>query len=116
MKNNYQEITSQTIDYLNIHYQDASVEDLCYILNCSDYTISKDVKKTTGKTYKQNLQEIRLLNCADLLINTTMSVIEVMLSVGYDNTTYFYKIFNNYFGVTPSIYRKENRKKVMSYC
>ena len=114
MKNNYQEITDLTIDYLNIHYQDASVEELCDILSCSDYTISKAGKKTTGKTYKQHLQENRLINCADLLKNTTMSVIEVMLSVGYDNTTYFYKIFNNYYGVTPSIYRKEN-KKMMSF-
>lgn len=39
------------------------------------------------------------------LRNTAMSVMDISMSVGYDNTSYFHRIFQKPYGMTPGKYR-----------
>lgn len=70
--------------------------------------LSQLVSRQTGKTFTQLVQEARLLEAARLLLHTTMSITEIIANCGYQNTSYFYRIFTQRFGCTPSEYRQRN--------
>jgi len=73
------------------------------------YWLSKEIKKLTGRNYIELVQEKRLKQAAYLLDNTNMSVMNVGLSVGYDNLSYFHRIFQKAFGMTPRRYRVRDK-------
>ena len=55
-------------------------------------------------TVAQTLEE-----AAALLVQTDQTVAEIMHLLGYSNRTYFYRIFQEKYGVTPREYRLQNR-------
>ncbi|MEG0593171.1 MAG: AraC family transcriptional regulator, partial [Coprobacillus sp.] len=92
--NSYEKIIGSTIlKYIALHYQDASLSDLSKIIHQPDYKICKVIKKQTGMTFTQLLQEERLKAAEKLLKSTDMSMLDIMQEVGYENISYFYKIF-----------------------
>lgn len=108
--NSYEKILSGTVlKYIDLHYQEGSLSQLAKSLHQPDYKICKIIKKHTGFTFKQLVQKVRLQHAVRLLKTTRMPVVEVMEKVGYDNITYFYKIFKETYHMTPKQYR-ENAK------
>lgn len=69
--------------------------------------VSGLVRKTTGSSFKELLQQKRLDRAQFLLQETKLSVPEIIEAVGYDNTSYFYRIFKRRFGITPKEYRQK---------
>lgn len=63
-------------------------------------------KMKTGKSLNDAIGEKRLRVASELLINTSISVNEIRSSVGFTNYPYFCTYFKNYFGSTPSSYRR----------
>ena len=83
------------------------------MMNYDIYWLSREIKKRTGKTYKELLQTKRMNQAVYLLSSSTLPVADVIESVGYDNTSYFYRKFKEKYGVSPKEYReqvKENNK------
>ena len=99
------EITAAVLKYIDEHYRDASLQDLAGELKFDLYWLSREIKRRTGKTYKELLQEKRMQQAAYLLTNSRMSVSEIIGLVGYDNTSYFYRKFRERYGVSPKEYR-----------
>ena len=64
------------------------------------------VKAQTGKTFKEHLMEKRLTKAATLLKSTALSVGDIIVMVGYENTSYFYRIFTEKYGMSPKAYRQ----------
>lgn len=62
-------------------------------------------KKETGKTYSQFLNEIRVEKSKGLLANTNLSILEISLSIGYNNQNYYNMSFKKITGITPLKYR-----------
>lgn len=83
----------------------ASVKELAGKLGYSEVYTGNLVKKHTGKTFKQYVQEIRLNTAAELLSSTDMSVGEIIHSLGYENESYFRKLFVEKFSQKPLKYR-----------
>ena len=67
--------------------------------------LSREIKRRTGKTYTELLQEKRLSQAAWLLRNTRQKVADIGISVGYENLSYFHRIFAQHFGISPKAYR-----------
>ena len=63
-------------------------------------------KQITGISLNDAIGQRRLLLSADMLLNTTQTVDEIRTIVGFTNYPYFCTYFKNYFGVTPSYYRR----------
>jgi len=80
--------------------------DMCAICGKSKEHISRTFKTNLGMTPSGFLNEIRLNYAANLLVNTNLSVLDVSLESGFDNLSWFYKKFNEKFGVTPKDFRK----------
>ncbi len=103
-----EELTLGVFRHIEEHYRDSELSGLASACHCDLYTLSRIVRRTTGKTYTQLLQEKRLQQAAWLLVNTSLSVTDVSLDVGYSNFSYFYRIFRAKYGVTPKEYRRQN--------
>ena len=91
----------EVMKYIEDHYRDASLYKLAEKLHLTHYGLSKQIKAATGYTFKELLQEKRLKVAKDLLENTDQPITSIVNQIGYDNQSYFYRIFKAKYGVTP---------------
>ncbi|MBS6645266.1 MAG: helix-turn-helix domain-containing protein [Clostridiaceae bacterium] len=106
-----QELVLRVLRYIDENYRDGELTELAGILGYDIYWLSRAVKRLTGRTYKELLQIKRLNQAGFLLLNTKISVAEISVAVGYDNTSYFHRIFRERYGVSPKEYRENNKIK-----
>lgn len=107
-ENQRRKLIIEVLRYIEENYRSGELKELAEILNYDVCWLSREIKRLTGKNYTQLVQEKRLSRAAYLLKNTAMSVMDIGLSVGYDNISYFHRIFQNYYGMTPRKYRMNN--------
>ncbi|MFS0781251.1 AraC family transcriptional regulator [Bacillus sp. 1P06AnD] len=96
-----QYIMVEVMKYIDGYYQSASLYELADKLHLPHYGLSKQIKAATSYTFKELLQEKRLKVAKDLLEGTSLPITNIVNMVGYDNTSYFYRIFKAKFGLTP---------------
>lgn len=104
-----QGVIARTLKYIEENYRDGSLSEVAELLHYDLYWLSREIKRKTGKTYTELLQEKRLSQAAYLLANTTIKVVDIAESVGYNNISYFHKIFADRFGMSPKKYRDRGR-------
>lgn len=104
-----QNLVIQVLRYIEDHYRDGKLNELCQTLGYDIYWLSRAIKRLIGKNYKELLQIKRLNEAAHLLLTTRAAVAEISLAVGYDNTSYFHRIFREYYGLSPKEFRRENK-------
>lgn len=95
--------------YIEEHYKDGELSELADSLHYDLYWLSRLIKKQTGRNYTDLLQMKRLSQASYLLQHTNMSVSDIGNAVGYDNLSYFHKIFQKQFDMSPKKYRDQNR-------
>ena len=91
--------------YLENNYACGSLTEAAQGLHCDVAWLSREVKRRTGRTYTELLQERRLRQAAWLLAHTSQRVADIALSVGYENISYFHRIFRQHYGCSPKKYR-----------
>ena len=91
--------------YIEGNYKNGSLTEAASLLHYDFYWISHEIKNRTGKTYTEHLQEKRLSQAAFLLKNTSLSVEKIAIAVGYENKSYFHRIFSAKYGTSPKKYR-----------
>ncbi|MBO5656556.1 MAG: helix-turn-helix domain-containing protein [Agathobacter sp.] len=106
-----QKLVMDVLSYIEEHYRDGDLETLAKQMHYDMRWLSKEIKKRTGLNYTDLLQNKRLNQAAYLLVNTNMNVMDIGLAVGYDNTSYFHRIFQKQYGMTPRQYRVKNQEK-----
>jgi AraC-like DNA-binding protein/mannose-6-phosphate isomerase-like protein (cupin superfamily) len=95
----------ESLKYIEAKYKEASLYELAGQLNQSHYGLSKTIKKATSRTFKDLLQERRLEKAKELLEGTNLPIATIVEQVGYDNISYFYRIFKGKYGQTPKEFR-----------
>ena len=100
-----QRLILQLLGYIDTEYPTASLTDFAEQQREDIYTLSRFIKKKTGRTFKELLVEKRLLQTEYLLANTSLPVADIALSVGYENTSYFHRIFRGAYGMSPREWR-----------
>jgi AraC-like DNA-binding protein/mannose-6-phosphate isomerase-like protein (cupin superfamily) len=99
-------IIIETLRYIDEHYKTATLFELAEKLHQQHYSLSKYIKKVTTLNFKDLLQEKRLEKAKQLLENTDFPVTMIAEQVGYDNISYFYRIFKTKYGRTPKQLRE----------
>ena len=94
-----------TLRYIEEHYADGSLTEIAARLHYELPYLSRLIRQSTGKNYTELLQEKRLSQAAWLLRNTDRKVDEISFSVGYENISYFHRLFAARFGCSPKKYR-----------
>ena len=101
------ELAGTVLNYIEEHYKNGSLTELAEMMRYDVYWLSREIKKRTGKTYKELLQAKRMSQAAYLLTSSAIPVTDIIESVGYDNTSYFYRKFRERYGMSPKEYREK---------
>jgi len=97
--------TVKVLRYIEENYRSASLTEIADMLHYDIFWLSREIKHSTGRTFKELLQDKRLAQAAYFLKHTTLLVDEIGDAVGYSNMSYFHRIFFRQFGMTPKKYR-----------
>ena len=100
-----QQTILKVLQYIEIDYAHANLNQAARGLHCDVSWLSREIRRRTGRTFTELVQERRLNQAAWLLKNTRQKVSDVALSVGYENISYFHRIFGKRFGLSPKKYR-----------
>lgn len=89
----------------NIQNESFKIQDLSKAFALSNSQIYRKVKKQTGLSPTQYIQEIRLKEAHQLIINTDYLISDIAYKVGFTNASYFSRSFTAHFNYTPSSLR-----------
>ena len=95
-----------TLKYIETSYKNGTLEEISAQLHLPPYALSRLLKHHTGQNFKQLLQQRRLQQAAYLLGNTRLPADAVLEAIGYENSSYFYRIFREKYGCSPAEYRR----------
>lgn len=100
------EITKKAIQYISKNYaRTLTLDEVASHVNLNSAYFSSLFKQLTGSSFKEYLNMVRIEESKRLLANTNYSIIEIALAVGFDDQSYFSKIFKKHTGLTPKQYR-----------
>lgn len=97
--------------YIKENTEQASLDELAVLLGYSSVYTGKLVKALTGNTFKKLLQSARLDIAARMLRSPNKKIGEIIFECGYENESFFRRIFKKEFGMTPLNYRRENCRR-----
>lgn len=97
------------LNHIFANFNNITLKDLSLKYNYSERQMARILKEYTGKTFINIIQDIKLQKACELLKNPNISINKVIESIGYSNTTHFYKIFKKHYNMTPIDYRNINQ-------
>lgn len=107
--NSKQSITQSLIDYLDSHFtEELSRKHLSEIFFLSPDYLTRILKKATGTTLINYITQKRIALAKDFLKNSDMPIYLIANQVGYDNYSYFTKIFKKNTDMSPIEFRNCN--------
>jgi AraC-like DNA-binding protein len=89
----------------NLH-QPLTRQDLADAAHLSPTHLARVFQQITGQTLIERLTELRVNYAKELLLQSTLSITEISLQVGYNSFSHFSKVFKTAVGVSPSDYRR----------
>ncbi len=99
-------IISQSVHHINSNYMNRlTLKKLADYLHINESYLSKLFKKEMDTNFSDYLNSVRIKRSKELLKNSDMSILDIALYVGYDNQSYFTKVFKKMTGITPKKYR-----------
>lgn len=95
------------IQFIRAHLSESiCVDDIAQEAHLNPQYLMRLFKKETGYSVLEFITNERIAKAKELLEHTALPVTQVACSVGYDNYSYFSKVFKVYTNMTPSQYRK----------
>ncbi|MBU5484665.1 AraC family transcriptional regulator [Clostridium sp. MSJ-11] len=102
----YNLYVKKSIDYIHNKYSESiTLIDISNYLNINRCYFCSIFKKETGKSFSQFLNEVRIEKSKDLLVKGDLSILDVSLSVGFNNQNYYNTVFKKLINMTPLEYR-----------
>ncbi|WP_224823428.1 AraC family transcriptional regulator [Cognatishimia sp. MH4019] len=72
--------------------------------------VCRTCKAVTGLTPSEYINQVRIEYAAHLLRSDERAIDDVVDACGFDNSSYFYRLFRRQYGTTPRKYRLENQR------
>lgn len=106
------DIKHKDLIYRAIHYikrhscERITLEDVAKYAGFSPSYFSKIFKGELACTFNQYLNQLRIENSKPLLLNRELTLSDICYMVGFEDQSYFIKVFRKHVGVTPGRYRQ----------
>jgi YesN/AraC family two-component response regulator len=97
-------------DYTDAHLSDGTLHELASSLGYSPIYMGTLVKRIFGSSFSQLLQSKRCEKAAGLLLGTSLPISTIIHQVGYENESFFRKIFREKYKNTPLQFRNRKEK------
>ncbi len=102
------EYVKKTIKYIQLKYSDnLRIDDISNACGLNRSYLSRLFKGATGSSIQQYIVTYRMKTAAKLIKETTQSIQDISLAVGYSDIFTFSKAFKKYYKISPSDYRKQ---------
>ncbi len=83
------------------------LQDLAGLYSFNEKYIGRLFKKATDVSFTQYINKLRLSAAANELLSSEKSIINIALDCGFENVTYFNRLFKTRFGISPKEYRRQ---------
>jgi len=105
----YEERAKKILAYIHENYaEDITVDILANHAIVSRSECFRCFKYFTNKKPIEYINEYRLSNAAKLLMESRLSITEVGEACGFNDSSYFGKLFKNTYGISPKKYRQRS--------
>ena len=96
--------------YFDFHHMVGQNLSLIHIFGYNPNYLSAQLKHITGCSFVELKNSQQFSEAAFLLANTECAISEIMEKIGCSNRTFFYRKFEQIYGMTPREYRVQARK------
>lgn len=104
---NEQKILTTAITYIQQNYiGPISVASLAHECYCSTSHLSHLFNKNVGVSINTYINKMRIESAKTFLENTTIGMSEIGLAVGFNDSSYFSRVFRKLVGIPPKEYRR----------
>lgn len=101
------EIIKKATEFIAQNYsKNLTLEMISSYVNLSPAYFSSIFKQSTGISFKEHLNIVRIEEGKRLLTNTNYSIIDIAIATGFEDQSYFTKVFKKYTKVSPHRFRK----------
>lgn len=105
--NSTHKIINEAIGYINNNFaDDITLESISNRFFVSTAYFSRIFKKSTGLTFIEYLNSVRIKEAQKLLATTNLSISEISERIGYKSNTHFGRILKKISHLSPREYRK----------
>lgn len=97
----------RAFEHMNKNYdKPITLGEVAKLVNMTEVSFSRFIKKRTGITFIDSLSEIRLGHASRMLIDTTHTIAEISYNCGFNNISNFNRIFKKKKKCTPKEFRE----------
>jgi len=89
--------------------EDISREDIARYVSLNPDYLTRVFKKETGLTISEYVLQKRIMIAKEMLVKTDHPITNIAYEVGYNNYSYFSKMFKKVMGLNPQEYRKSKQ-------
>ncbi|MDO4338336.1 MAG: helix-turn-helix domain-containing protein [Eubacteriales bacterium] len=105
----YSTMVARAVAYMEQNYtEDISLETCAHEIGSSYTYLNRAFKQETGMRFVEYLNQCRLKKAKSLLIRNSLSMKEIVEKAGFRNYNYFFKVFKENEGITPSEFAAKN--------
>ncbi len=98
----------QVSDYISSHFcEEISLDRLAEMFSVSRSYLSRSFKEVSGFGISEYVNMLRIRRAQDLLAEGRLSISAVSEAVGFENPSYFGRVFQKHLAISPSQYRRE---------
>lgn len=101
-----QSLCQQMQDPANLR---SGVTQMQALAHTSPEHLSRTMRKEMGCTPTQYINSLRLTYAANLLLHSDRPIIDISSDIGFDNLSYFYRVFKRQYHMPPAQFRAQNR-------
>lgn len=110
--NGNSQIVTTALQFISKNFREKiTLKDIETNLHVNPSYFSTLFKSEMGITFTDYLNTLKVDYACTLLTSSNMSIIDISLSAGFDDQSYFTKVFRKLKGVTPKHYRTEHSKQ-----
>ena len=97
-------LLEEAIQYIRENYHEKlSLENVAEKIYISPYYLSHLFKEELGITFLEYLTRIRMEEAKKLLMDRSLTILDISLRIGYDDPGYFSKVFKKYRSISQPI-------------
>ena len=103
----------KVMEYVRVNYnRKITLDDISRYVNFSKAYLSSLFKEETGENISQYINRVRVERAKRFLAEDVISIVEVANRTGFEDQSYFTKVFKSVTGLSPKKYRESRGRKV----
>ncbi len=106
------ELIQRLLKYCEEHYrEDISISTISDTLHISESYVTKLFSARLDCSFRKYINRLRLTEVKKLLRSSEKSIVDIMLTCGFNNQSSFNRVFYEEIGCTPREYRQQGRNR-----